>query len=128
MTSERGCNLAIWRHSSEPIEPPAPVTRTRRPTAAPPAPHSLLLHRPPPQQPLDRDVADPPSRDRPPRHGRRTVTVRAAVMPRASVIDRAATADGSGEGRGVTLVLSVVVHRTAAVDRGTAVNRRVTLS
>src|SRR5665647_2378020 len=31
MYSFFGPNRAIWRHSSEPIDPPAPVTRTRRP-------------------------------------------------------------------------------------------------
>ena len=31
MTSSAGLNLEIWRHSSDPMEPPAPVTSTRFP-------------------------------------------------------------------------------------------------
>ena len=56
--SDAGFSVAIWRHSSEPIEPPAPVTITRRP-------RDQLLERPAVeadrrarQQVLDRQVAD----------------------------------------------------------------------
>ena len=61
--SAAGSNSATWRAISEPIEPPAPVTRTRRPRSSRPHRVEVGLDLLAPEQVLDPQVADVARRD-----------------------------------------------------------------
>ena len=61
----RGAKRAIWRHSSAPIEPPAPVTSTTRPVSQPLQSRGVEHHRIAPEQVVELDVAHLRHRDAP---------------------------------------------------------------